>query len=700
MAYEVTATRKRPRDFQHMVGQEFVVASLSNSLKTGRIAHAYLFSGPRGVGKTSAARILARALNCPEGPNPDGCEEYPGSEEIARGTSMDVIEIDGASNTSVNDIRTIKDEVLFPPQGSRYKIYIIDEVHMLSNSAFNALLKTIEEPPPYIIFIFATTEIHKVPATIRSRCQQFHFRLIPQEEIVALLTEAAQEQEIVAEREALSWIAKESTGSLRDAYTLYDQVVSFCPNGITIQRIREKLGILGMDRINQLAELLVQGKSSEALETFDELMALGISLERFIEDITDYFRSLLLLKNGIRRESLLGFSPLDFSHLVQDSLSVAQIERLVDLLLQVYRNIRYTMNPRFEMEVWISKAAGITRFLPISEAIKELKHLSMGAGTSNSGNNFGYNSGTDGSDHGHQVTSQDPKPYESPGVRSTQQRPAETPPISNQSSQTSKSQVPKAQAPVIQGSDALAQSKPNSSSKPNPNPNQDRPLSVPALERFKTIAAEHKDDPPATKAQDTQPTRSSGGAQSGSNQPVQTDRNSEHQGPRDQDRQEQEHLHQDHHDDPQQEQDRKQGSETLDTSEFSESTYQLDPDQLDPGQMDPEQSKIDPNVVTSSHVADVLAHLRRTNITLATSLEKAVEWRIEETTLAITFTHQMPAKMVQENLPQVKKSVEAILMPGLSIEVRQRAQELVQEAELDPQVQMAQDIFKGTVIES
>ncbi len=165
MAYEVTASRKRPKDFNSLAGQEFVVATLMNALKTGRIAHAYLFSGPRGVGKTSTARILARGLNCPdeEKMGGEGCFDYPGAEEISRGTALDVIEIDGASNTSVNDVRAIKDEVLFPPQSSRYKIYIIDEVHMLSNSAFNALLKTIEEPPHCIIFIFATTEIHKVP---------------------------------------------------------------------------------------------------------------------------------------------------------------------------------------------------------------------------------------------------------------------------------------------------------------------------------------------------------------------------------------------------------------------------------------------------------------------------------------------------------------------------------------------------------
>ena len=240
MEYEVTANRKRPRSLDGLVGQEFVVASLRNSLKSGRIAHAYLFSGPRGVGKTSAARILARALNCPSGPTADPCDDYEGSEEIARGAAIDVIEIDGASNTSVNDVRQIKDEVLFAPTTSRYKIYIIDEVHMLSNSAFNALLKTIEEPPPYIVFVFATTELHKVPATIRSRCQQFNFRLIPTEHIVAKLHEAASDLEITIDDDAAFWLAKEATGSLRDAYTLFDQVASFSEGHIGLEKIRDK----------------------------------------------------------------------------------------------------------------------------------------------------------------------------------------------------------------------------------------------------------------------------------------------------------------------------------------------------------------------------------------------------------------------------------------------------------------------------
>jgi len=280
---------------------------------------------------------------------------------------MDVIEIDGASNTGVNDVRQIKDEVLFPPNSGKYKVYIIDEVHMLSNSAFNALLKTIEEPPPYIIFIFATTELHKVPATIKSRCQQFAFRLFPIEIIKKLLAEACAEMGVDAEDEALFWIAKEATGSMRDAYTLLDQVVSFSGGKLRSELIREKLGLVGLDAVNALAEACVRNDAAEALGMVDSILDRGVSIEQFVVDLAGYYRSLLLLKNGITRDSLLGYNPERFSALVVQNLSAAQIERALTLLLALYRDLRFSVSPRFELEALVSQLAWLTQWVSAGE---------------------------------------------------------------------------------------------------------------------------------------------------------------------------------------------------------------------------------------------------------------------------------------------------------------------------------------------
>jgi DNA polymerase-3 subunit gamma/tau len=361
MAYEVTATRKRPQTFDEMVGQDFVVATLKNSIQQGRIAHAYLFAGPRGVGKTSAARILAKALNCEKGPTGTPCGTCAACREIAQGNSLDVLEIDGASNTSVNDVRQIKDEVLFAPNSSRYKIYIIDEVHMLSNSAFNALLKTIEEPPPYIVFVFATTEVHKVPATIRSRCQQFNFRLIGPEQIKARLQEVVQELKLPAEEAALFWMAREATGSLRDAYTLLDQVISFSPDGIRLETIRAKLGLVGIERINGLGIFISQRDKKKLLEAAAELL--------------DYFRNLLLIKNGIRRESLLSFAVEEFSPEVVENFSAAQMEKALELLLDLHRGLKFSANPRFDLELVLCQLAGLGDLIPPEELLASLRSL-------------------------------------------------------------------------------------------------------------------------------------------------------------------------------------------------------------------------------------------------------------------------------------------------------------------------------------
>ena len=355
MEYQVTATRRRPQRFEDLLGQEFVAATLQKSIEAGKIAHAYLVSGPRGCGKTSSARILAKVLNFAEGPRPTPCGHCTSCEEITAGSCLDVIEIDGASNTSVNDVRQIKDEILFPPNSNRYKIYIIDEVHMLSTSAFNALLKTIEEPPPYVVFIFATTEIHKVPATIKSRCQQFNFKLVSIEILKQALADAAAELGISADDEALYWIAREATGSVRDAYTLFDQVAAFSDGHITFEKIHEKLGLTGVDSINKLVSACVAKNGQEALSILDGILQGGISVEQVVSDCADYFRSLLLVKHGITKEALIGQRADRFPQDILQGWEAVQIERALSIMLQLFKDLRFSIDQRYELELAVSR---------------------------------------------------------------------------------------------------------------------------------------------------------------------------------------------------------------------------------------------------------------------------------------------------------------------------------------------------------
>jgi DNA polymerase III subunit gamma/tau len=293
--YTVVARRYRPQQFAELIGQEAVAQALSNALKSDRVAHAYLFTGARGVGKTSAARILAKALNCEKGPAPTPCDKCTSCVAIAAGDDIDVREIDGASNRGIDEIRAIRQDVTTRPARGRYKIYIIDEVHMLTKESFNALLKTLEEPPPHVKFIFATTEVQKVPITILSRCQRFDFGMIGIERIAKQLRAVVQAEKVKAEDEALEIIARRAAGSMRDAQSLLDQMMAFGGDGLTGEAVQKLLGIAGPERVMKLAEAVAARDSKLALERLAELADAGLQLGELLDQLIDYWRDLMLV---------------------------------------------------------------------------------------------------------------------------------------------------------------------------------------------------------------------------------------------------------------------------------------------------------------------------------------------------------------------------------------------------------------------
>ena len=295
MAYVALYRRWRPQNFDTLVGQQPVKQALTNALTSGRIAHAYLFAGPRGTGKTSTARILAKALNCEHGPTPNPCGECDNCQRIAEGSSMDVFEIDAASNRGIDEIKALRDQLAFTPVDCRYKVYIIDEVHMLTTEAFNALLKTLEEPPSHVIFILATTDPHKIPATIHSRCQRFDFRRVTVEEIVQHLAMVAQGSGLEADEDALRLIAIQSEGGMRDALSLLDQC-GVMAKKITAVTVREVLGIVGREALRALVEAIGRQDVPLALSQLAALLEQGKDVRQIVTELIEYLRALLLFK--------------------------------------------------------------------------------------------------------------------------------------------------------------------------------------------------------------------------------------------------------------------------------------------------------------------------------------------------------------------------------------------------------------------
>ena len=293
MAYVALYRQWRPQDFDALVGQKAVKTTLKNALASGKISHAYLFSGPRGTGKTSMARILAKALNCEQGPTAEPCGQCSNCQRIVQGTSLDVIEIDAASNTSVDNIRDLREQVAFTPAESRYKVYIIDEVHMLSTGAFNALLKTLEEPPAHAVFILATTDPQKVPATIQSRCQRFEFRRVTVDEIAEHLAMVAAGSGIEADADALRLIAIQAEGGMRDALSLLDQC-GVMAKRVTVATVREVLGIVGREALHELTEAIGRRQLPQALATLNLLLEQGKDVKQVLTELIEYLRALVL----------------------------------------------------------------------------------------------------------------------------------------------------------------------------------------------------------------------------------------------------------------------------------------------------------------------------------------------------------------------------------------------------------------------
>jgi DNA polymerase III subunit gamma/tau len=346
----------RPQRFADVVGQEHVTKTLQSALLQNKISHAYLFSGPRGTGKTSAAKILAKAVNCEHAPTAEPCNECPACIGITNGAIPDVLEIDAASNNRVDEIRDIRDKVKFAPTSVRYKVYIIDEVHMLSIGAFNALLKTLEEPPKHVIFILATTEPHKIPLTIISRCQRFDFRRIPLHSIVARLRQVIEQQGIRASDEALFAIARAADGGMRDALSLLDQAISFSDGELLLEDVLAMTGSVSSATLASLVQAIYEKDTATSLQLLEEMMDQGKDPNRLIEDLILYYRDLLLYKTAPHVEGAIKGAVVDdaFQHLAQ-SVPLSDIYETIEVLNKSQQEMKWTNHPRIFLEVALVK---------------------------------------------------------------------------------------------------------------------------------------------------------------------------------------------------------------------------------------------------------------------------------------------------------------------------------------------------------
>jgi len=379
--YEVLARKYRPQTFSELTGQEHVSRTLQNAIDSGRIAHAFLFSGARGVGKTSTARILAKTLNCERGVSHEPCNVCPLCIEITKGTSTDVFEIDGASNTGVDDIRELRDNAKYLPSHSRFKIFIIDEVHMLSTNAFNALLKTLEEPPEHVKFIFATTEPHKLPITILSRCQRFDFKRVPLAKIIARLRFIADAEEIIVNDSALALIARKGDGSMRDSLTAFDQVLACCGSNVTDEDVVTLIGAVDRRLLASISAAIFSNDTQGVLAGVKQVDEVGYHLRQFCQELIEHFRYLLVIRSVKKPEEILDLSQpeLEELHRQASNLSAQDIQRRLTLLLKADTEMAFASFPRLVLEMALLKAATLEPVIPILEVLEKLKTMETSA---------------------------------------------------------------------------------------------------------------------------------------------------------------------------------------------------------------------------------------------------------------------------------------------------------------------------------